>query len=110
MRPLSACPVRPVLTISYCASSRRPPAYPEVTSVTPLTRSNTASTPQKQPPASTATADCPVAPGAASTAGGGTCAADSAHPAKASATRQTPVDHNTEGFIALFSPLRICLS
>src|SRR5207253_9164312 len=42
------------LTVSYCAVLEEPPEYPEVTLMTPLTCSKTASTPQKHPPASTA--------------------------------------------------------
>src|SRR5262249_43910776 len=86
-------------------SSRRPPAYPEVTSTTPRTRSNTASTPQKQPPASTATAVCPFVPGAASTVGGGTSAADSAHPLSASAIAHLPAIHIIELFIPFLLPV-----
>src|ERR1700724_248520 len=51
---VSACPVRPVLTVSYWAVLEAPPEYPEVALMTPLTCSNTAWIPQKQPPASTA--------------------------------------------------------
>src|SRR5258706_12068965 len=56
----SACPVRPVLTFSYCAVSAAPPEYPEVARITPFRRSNTAWMPQKQPPARTAVC-CPFA-------------------------------------------------
>src|SRR6266540_4512894 len=50
----SACPVAPVLTTVYFAVVALPPEYPETTRETPLTCLKTASTPQKQPPASTA--------------------------------------------------------
>src|ERR1051326_5553619 len=53
MRTDSACPVRPVLTVSYCAVPADPPEYPAVALLTPFTCSNTAWMPQKHPPAST---------------------------------------------------------
>src|ERR1700737_3076674 len=58
----SACPVRPVLTLSYCAVSADPPEYPEVARITPLRRSYTAWMPQKHPPANTAVC-CPFVGG-----------------------------------------------
>src|SRR5258708_1474525 len=57
IRTDSACPVLPVLTVSYSAVLAEPPEYPAVTPVTPFTCSNTAWMPQKQPPASTTVAE-----------------------------------------------------
>src|SRR6266498_1888167 len=54
MRTDSAWPVSPVPTFWYSAVTGEPPEYPGVTSLTPFTCSKTASTPQQQPPASTA--------------------------------------------------------
>src|SRR6266498_2713741 len=54
MRTDSAWPVSPVPTFWYWAVAGEPPEYPDLTSLTPFTCSKTASTPQKQPPASTA--------------------------------------------------------
>src|SRR5581483_3336458 len=50
MRTDSACPVVPVLTVSYCAVCAEPPEYPAVTLLTPFTCSKTACMPQKHPP------------------------------------------------------------
>src|SRR5262245_61929976 len=73
MRIDSACPVRPVETMSYFAVSCVPPAYPEITSSTPSMSWNTASVHQKQPPARTAV--CLPVFGFTSTDGSGNSAA-----------------------------------
>src|SRR5262245_5194144 len=57
----SACPVSPVLTVSYSAVFFSPPAYPDITRRTPARCSNTPCTPQKQPPATTAVCSGPEA-------------------------------------------------
>src|SRR5271169_4870426 len=65
----SAWPVRPPLTVSYCAVDFSPPAYPAQTFFTPRRCSKTPCTPQKQPAASTAVCAGPAVLGL-STAGG----------------------------------------
>src|SRR5271167_213370 len=65
----SACPVRPPLTVSYCAVDFSPPAYPAHTFFTPRTCSKTPCTPQKQPAASTAVCAGPAALGLSITGG-----------------------------------------
>src|SRR5271167_3342236 len=65
----SACPVRPPLTVSYCAVDFSPPAYPAQTFFTPRTCSNTPCTPQKQPAASTAVCAGPAVLGLSITGG-----------------------------------------